>query len=434
MSRRRSVIPRDPIWRFLAALGALFTALGLGTGWMVGAVEGDRRINLTECMLLGLALAWIAALVSARLMRRGLVSHLEALAGHLRALGRGEFEAEPPDIGGDGLFGRTAEGLAVLGAFLKDSATGLRGAASEVGRHSGVLSTAAQEMNVASQEITSTVQQISRGMEVQAARASETSTVVAGMGQTSHEVAERAAGVAEASAQAFQSALKGGEAVKEAVHRISEISAKAGEDARTVEGLGRTSRKIGQVVQIITGIADQTNLLALNAAIEAARAGEAGRGFAVVAEEVRKLAEGSAKAAEEINQLVRDIQGETERSVSRMAEGAAALKDGSSVVTRAGAALEEIIRSVRKVDELAREIHEMTGRQQDSTERIVKAVEESAAVAEETSAGIEQASASTQEQTSSMHEMVEAARELERTVGRLGSLVGRFRAGEGIDA
>ncbi|MGH7442628.1 MAG: hypothetical protein ACREKE_08160, partial [bacterium] len=91
-------IPKDPVWRFLAALGVLFSVLGLATGWLVGAVEGDRRIDLTACMLLGLALAWIAALISAWLMRRGLVTHLKALSEHLGALGRGNFESKPPDL------------------------------------------------------------------------------------------------------------------------------------------------------------------------------------------------------------------------------------------------------------------------------------------------------------------------------------------------
>jgi methyl-accepting chemotaxis protein len=423
-----SFIPRDPVRRFLVALGLLFSILGLATGWLVGMVEGGRRIDLKGCVMLGLGLAWIATLISARLMRTVLIPRLQALALYLQALGRGEFESEVPDFHGDGLFNDTTRSLRLLGSFLSANAKALKSASGSVRRHALSLSTAAQEMNLASQEITSTVQQISHGMEVQASRTSETSAIMVAMSQTVRQMEERSVGLAEASATAWTAALKGGEAVKEAVRTISEISAKASENSRTVEGLGRTSKKIGQVVQIITGIADQTNLLALNAAIEAARAGEAGRGFAVVAEEVRKLAEGSAKAAAEINRLVRDIQNETDRAVARMAEGAAELETGSGVVAGAGGALEEIIKVVRRVDELAKDIHRMTQKQQLGTEQVVKAIEEIAAVAEQTAAGTEEASASTEQQTASMQEMVVAARELEETAGQLETLIGRFKA------
>jgi methyl-accepting chemotaxis protein len=419
---------RDPVRRFLVALGLLFSLLGLATGWLVVIVADGRKVDLMDSVLLALALSWTATLISGWLMRTVLIPRLQALASYLQALGRGEFDAEVPDFTGAGLFNDTTKSLRVLGSFLAANAKALKTASGSVRKHALSLSTAAQEMNTASQEISSAVQQISRGMEVQASRTGETNAIIGVMSQTVREMAERSAAVAEASASAWTSALKGGEAVTEAVRKISEISARASENSRTVEGLGRTSKKIGQVVQIITGISDQTNLLALNAAIEAARAGEAGRGFAVVAEEVRKLAEGSSKAAGEINRLVREIQSEAELAVSRMAESAAELKDGRAVVTSAGGALEEIIKVVRRVDELSKEIHQMTQQQRQGTEQVVKAVEEIAAVAEETAAGTQEASASAEEQTASMQEMVAAARELEQTAEQLGALIGRFKA------
>src|ERR671930_577698 len=98
-----------------------------------------------------------------------------------------------------------------------------------------------------------------------------------------------------------------------------------------IRDLASKSDEIGAIVETITGIAGQTNLLALNAAIEAARAGEQGRGFAVVAEEVRKLAEESQQAAEEIADLVAEIQAETQKTVGIVEDGAKRTEDGVSV-------------------------------------------------------------------------------------------------------
>jgi methyl-accepting chemotaxis protein len=424
MSMRR----RDPFQTFLlsaiVAMMAVAVLVGGALAWRLNLGGSDAVVLVL--IALGGGLFFLAALFVS--MKRVLDRPLADLDAYLRQIAQGNFSAIVPDMPGEGRFDSLQKSLQVLSEFLSMNGKALHEASQKVRRHAMNLSTAAEEMNAASQEITSTVQQISRGMETQASRTSETSEVMVSMSQTVKQMADKSAAVAEASAQAWETALSGGESVKDAVRKISEIAANAGESARTVEGLGRTSKKIGQVVQIITGIADQTNLLALNAAIEAARAGEAGRGFAVVAEEVRKLAEGSAKAAGEINKLVREIQTETDRAVARMADAAAELKEGREVVHSAGGSLEEILKVVRRVDELAKEIFQLTQKQAAATDQVVKAVEEIASVAEETAAGTEQASASTEEQTASMEEMVGASRELASTAEQLSLLVRRFRS------
>jgi methyl-accepting chemotaxis protein len=419
---------RDPFQSFLLAaiVATLAVAIGLGVGlaWWLGKSGSDALVLVF--IVFGAGLLTVAALFLN--VKRILERPLSDLDAYLRQVAEGNFSAEVPEMPGEGRFDSLQKSLEALSGFLAVNGKALHEASQKVRRHALNLSGSAEEMNAASQEITSTVQQISRGMETQAARTSETSEVMLSMSQNVKQMADKSAAVAEASAQAWETALAGGEAVKSAVTKISEITANAAESAKTVEGLGRTSKKIGQVVQIITGIADQTNLLALNAAIEAARAGEAGRGFAVVAEEVRKLAEGSGKAAGEINKLVREIQSETDRAVARMGEAAAELKDGREVVTSAGASLEEILKVVRRVDELAKEIFQLTQRQAQSTDQVVKAVEEIASVAEQTAAGTEEASASTEQQTASMEEMVGASKELAATAEQLSLLVRRFRA------
>lgn len=114
--------------------------------------------------------------------------------------------------------------------------------------------------------------------------------------------------------------------------------------------LGKRSSEIGTIVETISNIVDQTNLLALNAAIEAARAGDAGRGFAVVAEEVRKLAEQSSNAAQNITDLVKAIQQDTDKAVDSINEGNESVNEGAASATAAGEAFGMIEEQIGKLN------------------------------------------------------------------------------------
>jgi methyl-accepting chemotaxis protein len=425
----KSFDKQDPLRVFLLACVVIMLLTGTAAlAFILSLVQlGVQQVSIIALSLSASTL--LAAVLLYGSLRAMVSKRLQQVSRFAQNLAEGRLDAEKLSADGDGPFRELSDGLNLMQDQIRSAVGEMASAAQKVKRFASNLAASAVEMNAASEEITSTVQQISKGMETQAARTSETSEVMGNMSGTVKLMAEKSASVAEVSAQAWETALRGGESVREAVRRINEIFNKAAESSRAVESLGAHSKKIGQVVSIITGIADQTNLLALNAAIEAARAGEAGRGFAVVAEEVRKLAEGSARAAGEINKLIKEIQQETQKSVVKMSEGSRDLNEGREVVNQAGGSLEEIIKVVRRVDEITKEIFQLTQEQARGTEQVVKAIEEIAAVAEETAAGTEEASASTEQQTASMEEMVTAARELEETSEHLSKLVGRFRLG-----
>jgi methyl-accepting chemotaxis protein len=147
-----------------------------------------------------------------------------------------------------------------------------------------------------------------------------------------------------------------------------------GEVIQAIEGLGKRSGEIGAIVEVIDDIAEQTNLLALNAAIEAARAGEAGRGFAVVADEVRKLAERSARATGEIATLIKGIQAETKHAIDSSDRGEHAIRQGVDLAQAAGQSLNVIVDSVERAGELMSQIAQAAQEQAKAADQITGAV------------------------------------------------------------
>ncbi|WP_242609167.1 methyl-accepting chemotaxis protein, partial [Achromobacter xylosoxidans] len=167
------------------------------------------------------------------------------------------------------------------------------------------------------------------------------------------------------------------------------------EVVNTMQGISASSRKISEIVSVIDGIAFQTNILALNAAVEAARAGEQGKGFAVVAGEVRSLAQRSAQAAKEIKGLIED-------SVSKVGAG-------SQQVERAGATMQEIVASVKRVTDIMGEISAASEEQSSGIDQVNRAVSQMDEVTQQNAALVEEAAAaagSLQEQAQRLAEAV----------------------------
>ena len=205
------------------------------------------------------------------------------------------------------------------------------------------------------------------------------------MAESSRGVENRAK-QAEQGMQVAVSALReGDEAMNRTVEGISEIRETVSETAKKVKRLGETSQKISRIVNLISNFAAQTNLLALNAAIEAARAGEEGRGFSVVAEEVRDLAEQSATSTAEIEQLVEEIQSQTNEVVAAMETGTEQVVTGTKLVQNAREKLNQIAMVSKQVNSIVREIAIAANTQTKTSDHMGETMQGIAAIATETS-------------------------------------------------
>lgn len=205
------------------------------------------------------------------------------------------------------------------------------------------------------------------------------------MTESIERVAENAREAEEVAHTSSLTALKGGEAVERTVGGILQIRETVSETARKVKRLAEASQEISKIVAVISQIASRTNLLALNASIQAARAGEAGRGFAIVADEVRQLADRSAKSLKEIEQIVLQIQSETGSVMTAMEEGIQQVIDVTDKSEQSKRALEDIIEVSNRINTLVRSITADTVKQQENSGAVSNVMQSIELTAQETS-------------------------------------------------
>lgn len=214
--------------------------------------------------------------------------------------------------------------------------------AGEMVAAAGTTAASAEQMSRNSDQQTGQIEQVSAGVE----------EMVSSIASTS----DHARSASELSESASNKATEGRRVVAATIEGMRSIRAEVQQAADSIGQLSKSAEDIGFVTQVIDDIADQTNLLALNAAIEAARAGEQGRGFAVVADEVRKLADQTRKATQEIAAQIQGIQDMTAQAAREMQGGVEKVDAGSTLAEQAGASLEEIARLAEQVSHMINQI------------------------------------------------------------------------------
>lgn len=338
--------------------------------------EAAARINSAMLIMLAVLILAILLALGVALMISGSVSvPLTALQNTMLEIKNRRDFTRRIELDSRDEMGSTARSF-------NDLVETVHAALSQMSHHADEVSRASQALSVAAQQVAASSGQ-------QSAAASSIAATVEQLNVSIGQVTDNAGNALNISRQSGDLSHQGGEIIHHAAGTMLQIAQTVQQTSGTIEELGRQSKRISSVVQVIKDVADQTNLLALNAAIEAARAGEQGRGFAVVADEVRNLAKRTTKATEEISQMIETMQTSTGNAINVMSAAMAKVDEGAAIAGKAGDAINQIKQGSTQVVDVVKQISLALIEQNSASNNISSHVEQVAHMVEENNLAIE---------------------------------------------
>lgn len=310
----------------------------------------------------------------------------------------------------------------------------LHGIIKDVALSANVISSSSEELTIATQVTTRSLDTISSTIEEIASSASDAAAITEETSVHTSESVRLAEATSIAtknttnnSKKAQESAEEGAAKITEIVSSITDIASSSQEVSFMINELDDSSKKIGDIIQIISAISAQTNLLALNAAIEAASAGEAGRGFNVVAEEIRKLADESNSAAKQISELIKENQLKSKSAVNSVSQVEKKVSIGVTKASEVGQIIHSIIENTHNISSQIEEIDKATENNAYGSNQIEKAISNIATSSTEIALGTENISSNIEEQIGTMSEIEKTTEKLSEMAKTLNNITSGFK-------
>ncbi len=412
---------------------AVSTPINLpGNRWvmMVEAPEAEATKVLGSLAQTMLAISIVCLLLASGaivVIAKRFAKPISLLRDECQLLAQGDLRDKGSQITSEDEIGQLQTGFQEMRRNLRELTSKMLSQSEQVAASSEELTASAEQSAQAANQVAISITEVAQGTANQIHAVEQTMSVVEQISAAIQQTAATSNEVASMAVDTTQAVKGGQQAVNKAVQQMDNVGRGSAELQVTVDKLAESSKKIGQIVSVISGIAGQTNLLALNAAIEAARAGEAGRGFAVVAEEVRKLAEQSATAATEITALVTDNTNSIDSAVAVMNSSTENIKVGIDVVNGAGQAFEAIAQQINIMAEQVKEISAATQEVAVGSQRIVESMKNIEETSKDAAAQAQTVSAATEEQSASMEEIASSSQGMAKLAADMQQAVSAFK-------
>ncbi len=415
--------PSDTLLGDVRALGLAQTNRSMARADALRRQAEDRRRALWALFLAALVIGVFTSFWTVRS-----VDHpLGLLIGAAEKFGGGDLRpihlgsAMPSEIE------RLARAMDDMGGRLRGVVQGVIGEATQIGNSASDFSAVSEELAASSGEISSAMVRIAASADQQVDGMEKADALLSSLRKIAEANAQASARVVELGDRIRHLAADHRTDVADAGKTLLGIREVVDTSATQVQELARLSEPITAFIDLIRQISSQTNLLALNAAIEAARAGEHGRGFAVVAEEVRRLADSSATAAEDVAKTVQFIRKQVRDVSLTMESGSERVQGIETVATAAARALEEISEAIGEVHLAAGEVAREAAANRSIVEQLGLRTQEASQAASEHASASEEVTAAAEEQSASTGEMASSAGDLLERATRLTSLMQEFK-------
>lgn len=401
------------------------------TNWSVASVISEREL-FAEGRSLVTTLAMVSVIIIIIIagiiifMANKFSKPLRKLCDFSSEIAQGNLTCEL-NINRSDEIGQVADTLKNTSYELRNMVIDISTSANEVNKLADDVNEAIKQSLLGTEEITKSMEQISRGAINQAENADKASEITGELVDEIKSVVDKCNYMNGIVNDSIKMSTIGTERVQNAVENIKSIEKINNESIEQTLNLLEKSNEIGQIVNVISEIAEQTNLLALNASIEAARAGEQGKGFAVVASQVGELAKQSNEAAKKIENIIRGIQQQVQVIDKQMKFGAEEVANGVETTKSVSKNFTEIEKTFKEIESVVLEVFNASNIMEEKAYTTSNSIKEVAGVTEENSSATEEVTAANEEQSASMQQIAETTSKLDELIENLNETIKKFK-------
>ncbi|MBV7275094.1 MCP four helix bundle domain-containing protein [Clostridium sp. PL3] len=391
-----------------------------------------NQSNFTFALRIFISIVGVAAVVIILLgliITKHITKRLNNFVAFIDELSKGNFSNKIPEVNlqDKSEFGLVSNALDLMTKNIVALIKQLTHTSEQLLLSSEELTASTEQSADASNLVADSVTDVAQGADKQSLLSNTTAESVKKMSDEIYNVSQNTNLVSELTDKATASVNEGEKAIDRSIEQMRIIEQKTDNTSSIICDLEDKSKKIGQIIEVIESISSQTNLLALNAAIEASRAGEAGRGFSVVADEIRKLAEQSQGATEEITTIINDVQSKTKSAVMFMDESKKEVDTGTDVVNIAGQSFSEILKMVSEISNQVYNVSNSINAITNEAKAAVISINDIRNISTEAAEETQTISAAAEQQSASIHEIAESSKLLAKMSEDLSSVIRKFR-------